>query len=102
MPGGLPIDEGQFDVGEQVDEGLNEEIEDILSLSPDFDEAVDDMVSILNDQLSPTGCWSDFNRVHRLWRQLRTLSQQAPNVSFYRPEDLPPEPSPDDFSNNDC
>lgn len=98
-----PIEgEGSFEIEEGIDQDLNDEIDDILSLSVNFDEAVEDMVSILNGQLSPTGCWSDFNRVHRLWRQLRALSQQSPNVSFYRPEDLPPEPSPDDFSNNDC
>ena len=58
------------------------------------------MVELLNSYLEPTGNWSDFNRVHRTWRELKRLSEQSSNISFYDEFDLPSEPIPSDFSDN--
>jgi len=67
-----------------------------------YDEAIANMVDVLNSGIDPTGCWSDYNKKYRHWRYLQGLSKVNHNYMFYRPEDLPTDPDVDDFSNNDC
>lgn len=55
---------------------------------------------ILNDDIVPSGNWSDFNKDYKTWLNLERLSNQFGKWQlFYSPDDLIPPPNPDDYSN---
>jgi hypothetical protein len=54
---------------------------------------------ILADKLIATNCWSDYNAKYRYYNWLASQGDYAP---FFRSEDLPPPPDPDDYSNLQC
>jgi len=58
----------------------------------------EDLVAELQTKTDATGFWSDFNRKHRAWRNLTTFAKiRSDTCSFMNPDEVPPEPDPDDF-----
>ena len=53
----------------------------------------------LNDRIAnPTGIWADFNCLHQAWR---VITYAILEKKIYCPDDLPPEPLPEDYPDTD-